>query len=77
MPGGFDIILRDVYDEVKNDSFRGNFLAVAGRKESDKTLLSLMAKHFEKGIYILYIKMAELLEIGNIKRTHAIGQIMR
>jgi hypothetical protein len=40
----------DVYKKVKDDSMRGNFLAVTGRKESDKKLLSLIAKHFWKGI---------------------------
>lgn len=53
LPHGFDMILPDAYNEVKNDSFRGNFLAVVGRNESDKTLLSLMEKYFEKGNYII------------------------
>ncbi|CAB3979852.1 Hypothetical predicted protein, partial [Paramuricea clavata] len=48
LPNGFDKLLPDVYNEVKNDSMRGNFLAVTGRKESDKKLISLIAKHFLK-----------------------------
>lgn len=55
LPANFDKILPDAYNEVKNDLFRGNFLAVAGRKESDKALLSLVEKHFERGNYHSYI----------------------
>jgi hypothetical protein len=51
LPKDFDKLLPDVYNEIKNDSMRGNFLAVTGRKESDKKLISLIAKHFLKGIY--------------------------
>ena len=64
LPHGFDTILTDAYNEVKNDLFRGNFLAVVGRNESDKTLLSLMQKYFEKGNYYNYI-----LTIHNNGRT--------
>ena len=64
LPDGFDKILPDAYNEVKNDLFRGNFLAVTGRKESDRTLLSLMQKYFEKGNYYSYI-----LNIHNNGRT--------
>mgnify|MGYP002803401688 FL=1 len=45
-PHGFEKLLPDVFNEIKNDAMRGNFLAVSGRKESDKKLLSLIEKHF-------------------------------
>ena len=48
LPDGFEQLFRDVYNEVKKNSMRGSFLAVAGRKESDKKLLSLIGKHFLK-----------------------------
>ena len=41
--------MKDTYEEVKKDSFRGNFIAVVGRRESDKNLLSLMGKHYKHG----------------------------
>ena len=40
--------MKDTYEEVKNDSFRGNFIAVVGRRESDRKLLSLMGKHYNQ-----------------------------
>jgi hypothetical protein len=40
---------------------RGNFLAVIGRKESDKKLLSLIEKHYLKGMYCKKVKSIELV----------------
>ena len=54
LPPGTDLLIRDVYEEVKNDSFRGNFIAAVGRVESDKRLLSLVKKHYlSNGINVL------------------------
>ncbi|XP_028397071.1 uncharacterized protein LOC114520917 [Dendronephthya gigantea] len=46
LPFGFEYLLPKAYNEVKNDEFRGNFLVVIGRRESDKKLLSLIPKYF-------------------------------
>ena len=51
MPLGFELLFPDIYNEVKNDGLRGNFLTVVGREMSDKKLSSLIVKHFSKGIY--------------------------
>ncbi|XP_028407467.1 uncharacterized protein LOC114530080 [Dendronephthya gigantea] len=45
-PPQFDQVLPKTYDDVKSDSFRGNFLAVIARKESDRKIFSLITKYF-------------------------------
>ena len=49
LPNGTDVAVPSAYQEVKNDSFRGNFLAVVGREDADKQLLSLMKKYYDNG----------------------------
>ena len=47
--------MKDVFDEVKNDAFRGNFIGVIGRRQPDKELLTLFRKYYQNGKKHLYL----------------------
>ena len=58
LPSSIDQVLPEIYHQIKEDKFRGNFLSVAGRLVDDAALMDSFWYHYNQ------VKSGENLDFG-------------